>query len=51
MESKHFFELMNTLECLELTAADLMDTVATARAELKQTFDEIEQTAQGRASA
>lgn len=51
MESKHFSELMNTLECLEMTAADLMDTVANARAEIKQTFEEIEQTADRRASA
>lgn len=51
MESKHFSELMNTLECLELTAADLMDTVANARAEIKQTFEEMEQSAERRASA
>lgn len=51
MENKHFSELMNTLECLEMTAADLIDTVANARAELKQTFEEIEQTAERRASA
>lgn len=51
MEKQHFLELMSTLDCLEATAADLMDTVTTARAELKQTFEKIEQTAQGRASA
>ena len=51
MENKHFSELMATLECLELTAADVLDTVATAKAELKQTFDEIEHTYKQRASA
>nr|CDL67181.1 unnamed protein product [uncultured bacterium]CRY93601.1 hypothetical protein [uncultured prokaryote] len=51
MESKHFSELMNTLECLDLTAADLMDAVANARAEIKQTFEEMEQSAERRASA
>lgn len=51
MESKHFSELMATLECLELTAADVIDSVAKARAELEQTFDEIEQTFAGKASA
>lgn len=43
MENKHFSELMATLECLELTAADVLDTVATAKAELKQTFEKTEQ--------
>lgn len=51
MGNKHFSELMNTLECLEMTAADLIDTVASAKAELKQTFEEIEQTTERRASA
>lgn len=51
MENKHFSELMNTLECLETVAADLMDTVANTRAELEQTFEMIEQTAERRASA
>lgn len=44
-------QLLNTLECLEMTAADLMDTVVTARAELKQTFEEMEQSTERRASA
>lgn len=48
MENKHFSELMATLECLELTAADVLDT---AKAELKQTFKEIEQMHERRASA
>lgn len=51
MENKHFSELMNTLDCLEMTAADLMDTVANARTELKHTFEEIEQKNQRRVSA
>lgn len=51
MENKHFSELMATLECLELTAADVLDTVATAKAELKQTFKEIEQMHERRTSA
>lgn len=51
MGNKHFSDLMNTLECLEMTAADLIDTVASAKAELKQTFEEIEQTTERRASA
>lgn len=51
MENKHFSELMATLECLETTAADVMDTVATARAELEQTFHKFEQIYKQRAHA
>lgn len=43
MGKEQISAIMATLECLEMTAADVMDVVASARAELKQTFEKIEQ--------
>lgn len=41
MGEKQYSEIMATLDGLEAAAADAMDAVAAARAELKQTFEEI----------
>lgn len=47
MNLENFSAIMNTLECLELTAADVIDTVTTARAELEQAFEEIRRKSNG----
>lgn len=43
MEIGQFQTLFATLDSLEMVAGDVIDEIASIRAELKQTFEEIEQ--------
>ncbi|MDE6591040.1 MAG: hypothetical protein K2K53_12015 [Oscillospiraceae bacterium] len=51
MENKHISELLNTLDSLVLIAGDIIDEATGIKAELEQTFVEIEQVNERRATA
>lgn len=51
MGKQQISELLATLEMLQSIAGDVIDGVALARAEIEQTFEEIEQPFEGKVSA